>query len=90
MGLQADRGFGRVDSDGEVVQRHLHHTAPHPVGVLRIVGEGLRIGQQQELLMRVLKPQAVAQRSGIVAKVQRAGGAVAGENNGSGHGSVLV
>jgi hypothetical protein len=52
---------------------------------VRIVGQGLRIGQEQELLVGVLKSQAVEQRSGIVANVQRAGGAVACQNNGSGH-----
>ena len=74
-----------VDPDGKIVERHLHHTAPHLVGGVSIVGQGLRIGQQQELLVGVLKSQTVEQRSGIVADVQRAGGAVACQNNGSGH-----
>src|SRR6185369_6130000 len=58
---------------------------PHLVGSVRIVGQGLRISQEQELLVGLLKSQTVEQRSGIVANVQRTGGAVACQNNGSGH-----
>ena len=50
-----------VDPDGKIVERHLHHTKPHPVGGVRVVSQGLRISEKQELLMALLKSQTVEQ-----------------------------
>ena len=54
---------------------------------MRIVCQGLGIGQQQELVVRFLQVQPVAQGSDIVAEVQLSRSAVTGENDGalSGH-----
>jgi hypothetical protein len=49
-----------------------------------VVGECLRVGEQQELRRVVLHLHACAQRADVVAEMQRAGGAVAGEDDRSG------
>ena len=85
-GLHADRGRGRVDPDGKVVGRDLQDVRRTRSRLVRVVGQRLGVGEQQELAVAVLERHAVAQRADIVPEVQRAGGAVAGQNNGSGHG----
>jgi cysteine synthase len=48
---------------------------------MRIVGQRLSVGEQKELFMVFLEPQAVQQRACVMAKVERAGRAVSGEND---------
>jgi hypothetical protein len=72
-----------VYADGEIIRRHFQHIAPYLGGIMGIVGQRLGIGEQQILPMAVPQRDAVAQRSDIVAEVQRAGGAVARQYDGT-------
>ncbi|MNN63828.1 hypothetical protein D3C81_1792340 [compost metagenome] len=83
MRLHGDGGLGRVDADRQVIQRHFQYVAAHLVGIVRIVGHGLGVGQQQVLLMRILQRHAALQRADEVAEMQRAGGTVAGQDHGT-------
>jgi hypothetical protein len=81
--LDQDGRLGRIDADGQVVQRHFDHVAVHLVGVVHIVGQRLGVGQHDELLEIVLVCHAVAQAADEVAEVQRAGRTVAGQDDGA-------
>ena len=74
-------GFGRVDADGQIVERHLQDVVADLDVVAHVVGQGLGVGDQQELAVAVLQGHAVLQRADKVAQVQLAGGAVAGEDD---------
>ena len=79
--LQRDRRDGRVNADGEVVKCHLEHVPPHVTRTTRVVGERLEVGDENRLLMNVLQGDAAPERTRVVAQVQRAGGAIAGEHD---------
>ena len=79
--MQADRRSLGIDPNGKVVQRDLDDIAADLADVVRIVGQCLHVGEQQELLMAVLKLQAASERAGVMAEMQRSGGAVAGEDD---------
>ncbi len=79
-GLQADRGQVRVDARGEVVGQHFGDVVADLLRVAAVVGQPLQVGNQHKLVVRLLQRHALAQRSDEVAKVQRAGWAVAGED----------
>jgi hypothetical protein len=50
--------------------------------VIHVVGERLGVGQHDELAVLVLVGNAIAQAAHEVAEVQRAGGTVAGQDDG--------
>ena len=83
-GLDEHMALGGVQTAGHVVQRHLEDVLPHLTGVVEIVGQGLGVGDHKEQLFKlaaVLQDDAVAEGAYIVAHVQAAGGAVAGEDD---------
>ncbi len=59
--LHADRSLFRINPGREIVERDLDDVAAHLFGVVRVVGERLRIGQKQELAMRILHGDTVFQ-----------------------------
>ena len=59
----------------------LEQTLADLLRVAAVVGQPLQVGNQYKLAVRLLERHALAQRSDIVAKVQRAGWAVAGEDS---------
>nr|GEU28206.1 hypothetical protein [Tanacetum cinerariifolium] len=86
--LDQDGRLGGIDAHGQVVERHFHHVAVHLVDVVHIVGQRLRVGQHDELLVIVLVGHAVAQAAHVMAEVQRAGGTVAGQDHGGARGGL--
>jgi hypothetical protein len=90
MRLQADRRLLRVDPDREVVERHLDDVPPYLVDVVGIVGQRLRVGEEEELAVGVLERHAVPEGARVVAKVKRPGGPVAGEDDGGRHVRISV
>ena len=58
-GLHANSGLLRINADSKVIERHLNHIAAHLLGIVRIVGHGLRVSEQKELAMRFLQPDPV-------------------------------
>ena len=83
--LQAEGGLGRVQACGQVVGHHLQHVICHLGRVVAVVGQRLQIGDHHELTVMVLGLDALAQGSDVVAYVQFAGGAIAGQDNGVVH-----
>ncbi len=57
--LHADRGLFRIDPGREIVERDLDNVAAHLVGVVGVVDQRLRVGQQQELAVRLLHHDTV-------------------------------
>lgn len=88
--LHAERRKARIDPDREVVQGEVEHVARDTPRIVGVVGERLRVGDQDELLVVVLERDAVAQAAAIVAEMERAGRAIAGQDDGArrgvGHG----
>lgn len=82
-GLDADGRHVRVDADSQVVDRDFQDVAPHLGRIMGVVGQCLGIGEQQVLAMAVLERDAVAQRPDVMTEVQRAGRAVAGQDDGA-------
>ena len=81
LALDEDCGLGGVDAYGEVVQSHFDNVLAHLLGVIGIVGKGLRVGNHHVdfvVLAGVLKFDAAAQRAYVVAHMQAPCGAVAG------------
>ena len=84
MGLHQNRGLGGVNAARQIVQRHLHDVVPHLLGMVKVVGEGLCIGDHEEQLLKpaaVLQHHAVTQRTDVVADVEASGRAVACEDD---------
>ena len=84
MGLHENGGLGGVDAAGQIVQRHLHDVVADLLGMVEVVGEGLRVGDHEEQLFEaaaVLEHDAVAQGAHIVAYVEASGRTVAGEDD---------
>ena len=79
-GLQADRGQGRVDACGQIIRQHLGDVIADLLRVAAVVCQPLQVGDQHILVVRLLKGHALAQRPDVVAKMQRAGRAIAGED----------
>ena len=76
--------FAGVEPAGEVVERHLQDVLAHLLGVLGVVGQGLRVGDHDVNLVKiagVLQAHALLQRADIVSHMQPAGRAVARQNN---------
>ncbi len=80
--LQAESGPGGVETGGQIVGHHLQHVIGHLGRIVTIVGQRLQIGDHHELAVMVLGLDALAQWADIVAYVQFAGGAIAGQDNG--------
>ena len=89
-GLQADGSQVRVDAGGEVVGQHFGDVVANFLRVAAVVGQALQVGNQHKLVVRVLERHALAQRSDEMAKVQRAGWTIAGEDGGCVHKDSLM
>ncbi len=83
--LQAEGGPGGIQADGQVVGHHLQYVVGHLGRVVAVVGERLQIGDHHELAVMVLGLDALAQGADVMADVQPAGGAVAGQYDGVVH-----
>ena len=83
--LETESGLGRVEARGQVVGHHLQHVIGHLGRVVAVVGQRLQIGDHDELAVMVLGGHALAQGADVVADVQFAGGAVAGQDHGVVH-----
>lgn len=82
--LNKQVGFRRIQPAGEVIQGHLQNVFPDFVGMVGIVGEGLRVGDHDVDPVKfagILQLHPAAQRADIVAQMQPPGGAVASQND---------
>ena len=68
-GLQANGGKLRVDADGEIVGHHFQYIVADFLRIAAVVGQPLQVGNQDKLLVFMLKLNALAQRTGIVSKM---------------------
>ena len=83
-GLDEDVGLGGVDAHGQIVQRHLQDVLAHLLRVVGVVGQRLRIGDHDVDLIElagILQADALFQGADVVAHMQAACGAVAGQND---------
>ena len=83
-GLDEQGGLLRVQAAGQIVQSHVHDVLADLFRVLGVVGKGLGVGDHDIDLVElsgVLKGHALLQGAHIVARVQAAGGPVAGEDD---------
>ena len=79
-GVGEDRRLLGVEARGDVVEEQVAHVAGDVAGDLA-VGDDLVVGDElPDLGAAVLEPEAVADRAEVVADVQRAGRAVAGQH----------
>src|SRR5262249_26862381 len=86
-GLDDDGARLRVDADGEVVQRDLQNVVADLFGLIRVVRQGLEIGDQEGGVVRMLERHAGRPRPRAVPKMERSGGSVA-RQDGSSHDSL--
>ena len=80
--LDEYRDFLRVEPAGEVIECHLDDVLAYLFRVVRVVGQGLRVGYHDEHAVEragVLQFHAPPERANVMPQVQFAGGAVAGE-----------
>ena len=70
----------RVDADGEPVGGDIDHALADVGGLVGPGGEGVLVGDDEEAVVLVLQGQAVLDAADVVAKVEFAGGRVAGED----------
>ena len=70
-----------VQTNGQVIHRHLVDAVLQQLGVLKVGGQGLDISQQNKALVLILQSYAVLQATHIVAQVQLAGGTVTGQDS---------
>ena len=83
-GLNEDVGLGGVDAHGQIVQRHLQNVLAHLLRVVGVVGQRLCISDHDVDLIElagVLQPDALLQGANVMAHMQTARGAVAGQDN---------
>ena len=83
-GLDENMGLGGVDAAGQIIQRHLQDVLAHLFRVVGVIGQGLCIGNHNVdliVLAGVLQAHPLLQGTDIVAHMQAAGGAVAGQND---------
>jgi hypothetical protein len=78
--LQEQHRARRVDPGGEPVDHHLPDVLADNLGRIVVSGERMPIGHEEEAVVLGLQPDPVLQRAVVVAEVQRAGGAHAGED----------
>jgi len=69
-----------INADGEIVERDFEYTTRCFRGIVRVVRQRLRIGEEQELTMRVLQLDAVLERANVVPQMERTRRAITGEN----------
>lgn len=84
LALDEEGALLRVEAYGEVVECHFDDVLTDLVGVVDIIGEGLSIGLEDEDLVvetGVLQFDAATERANVVADVEGACGAVAGEDD---------
>jgi hypothetical protein len=67
--LHDDRRHGRIDPHGEIVERDLDHALANQRRIVRVVGQGLQIGDENEGLVLVLQGDTIAERADVVAEV---------------------
>ena len=80
VGLHEQRRDARVQAGGQIVDQHLPDVFLQLRGVLVAGGQHVPVGDEEEALVLVLQLDPVAQRAVVVAEVQRARGAHAGED----------
>ena len=83
-GLNEDVGLGGVDAHGQIVQRHLQNVLAHLLRVVGVVGQRLCVSDHDVDLIElagVLQPDALLQGANVMAHMQTARGAVAGQDN---------
>ena len=83
-GLDADGDLLRVETDGEVVQHDVDDVIPDLGGVVRVIRQGLVVGDEDvDLIIQagVLQLHPTLQGTYIMTQVQPSGGTVPGKNN---------
>ena len=83
-GLDKDVHLVGVQTAGQIVQRHLQNVLAHLLRVVGVIGQRLRVGDHDKdliVLAGVLQAHPLLQGTDIVAHMQAAGGAVAGQND---------
>ena len=72
-----------IEAGGEPVDDHVVDVVLERRGVLVVRGEGVQVGDDEEAVVFVLQAYPVLQRTVVVAEVQGAGGAHAGQDSGA-------
>ena len=83
-GLHTDIGLVRINSDGQIIQRHLDDIIPDLLGIVPVVCQGLVIGDQNINLIKgagILQLDPPLQRSHIVTQVKLPGRPVPGQDD---------
>ena len=84
MRLNQNGGFFRINAAGHIVQRHLQNVVPYLLGMIKIIGQRLRVGDHEKQLLEssaVLQRDAVAQGAYIVPHMKPTGRPVACQND---------
>jgi hypothetical protein len=78
--LDGDGRARRIDPDRQVVQGHFLDVPGDLHGLVSHVGERLRVGDEQRLRAPALEGKPGTQRTGVMAEMERAGGAISGQD----------
>ncbi len=80
--LQVEGHLGGVNANGQMVHDDCARVVGNgkDVGLVRLGGEHVQVGHEEEALVFVLQGKAMAKAAHVVAQVQFACGAVAGED----------
>ena len=78
--LDEERRLGRIDAGGEPVDHHVEPGLLQVAGLLVVGGERMPVGDEEKARVFRLQADPVLQHAVVVAEVQRAGGAHAGED----------
>ena len=84
LALHEKGHFLRIESASQIVKRHFDHILTHLFGVIGIVGQGLRVGDEDKhltIIAGVLQFDAATERTDKMTDMKTTGGTVAGENN---------
>ena len=84
VGLLEDDAAAGVEAGGEEVERDLDVVLLDVAGVGVVGGEGVEVGDEEVAVVVLLEVDPVVEGSHVVAEVQAAGGAHAGEDAGAG------
>ncbi|MNN74408.1 hypothetical protein D3C81_1906060 [compost metagenome] len=79
--MQAEGGDIGVDTCGKIIGQHFGDVVAYFLRVPAVIRQALQVCDQHKLLIVVLQRNTLAQRSDIVAKMQRASRTVASENS---------
>ncbi|MNP59128.1 hypothetical protein D3C76_1541010 [compost metagenome] len=82
--MQADRGERGVDARRQIIGQHFGDVIADFLRVATVIRQALQVGDQYKLLIILLERDALAQRSDIVAKMQRASRTIASQDSGFG------